>query len=73
MKEFTPEELEFIAMDEIVSIVPKIKMDKIKCMQGTFGPFLPPFRKEVPIWMALELRTRGLCQITPPEWMDTGF
>lgn len=66
---FSAEELEFIAEDEIVDIVPNLKMDPLCLISGDFGPFTPQIVTQVPLWLAIALRRRGKCSIVPPQWM----
>ncbi|XP_057437492.1 DNA replication complex GINS protein PSF2 isoform X2 [Lotus japonicus] len=66
---FSAEELEFIAEDETVEIVPKFKMDPLCFISGDFGPFSPNVPTQVPIWLAIALKKRSKCVIRPPQWM----
>lgn len=38
---------------------------------GTFGPFKPSREAVVPLWLALDLKKRGMCEIYPPDWLQT--
>ncbi|XP_058753729.1 DNA replication complex GINS protein PSF2 [Vicia villosa] len=67
---FSAEELEFIAEDEIIDIVPNLKMDPLCLVSGDFGPFIPQIVTQVPLWLAIALRRRGKCSIVPPQWMS---
>ncbi|XP_020683823.1 DNA replication complex GINS protein PSF2 [Dendrobium catenatum] len=67
---FTPAEVEFLAEDELVEIVPNIRMDALNMICGDFGPFFPQISTKVPIWLAVALKKRGKCSIRPPEWMS---
>ncbi|CAI8612237.1 unnamed protein product [Vicia faba] len=67
---FSAEELEFIAEDEIIDIVPNLKMDPLCLVSGDFGPFTPQIVTQVPLWLAIALRRRGKCSIVPPQWMS---
>lgn len=67
---FTPEEVEFQAEDELVSVVPRFKHDPFHFISGTFGPFVPNTAVEVPLWFAVTLRKRSRCTIAPPEWLE---
>lgn len=66
---FSPAELEFLAEEAIVTIVPSIRMDKLQLIRDEYGPFRPQVRTEVPLWLALSLRQGGHCRIVPPEWI----
>ncbi|KAK4267844.1 hypothetical protein QN277_024575 [Acacia crassicarpa] len=67
---FSAEELEFVAEDDMVEIVPNLKMDALNLISGDFGPFVPQIATQVPLWLAVALKKRGKCSIRPPEWMS---
>ncbi|XP_059458672.1 DNA replication complex GINS protein PSF2 isoform X2 [Corylus avellana] len=54
---FSAEEVEFIAEDEMVEIVPNLRMDALNFIC-------------VPLWLAVALKKRGKCTIRPPLWMS---
>ncbi|CAN6472177.1 unnamed protein product [Victoria cruziana] len=67
---FSAAEVEFIAEDELVDVVPNMKMDALHMFCGVFGPFYPQIATKVPLWLAIALKKRGKCRIQPPEWMS---
>lgn len=67
---FSAEEVEFIAEDELVEIVPNMRMDPLNFICGDFGPFLPQISVQVPLWLAVAMKKRGKCTIRPPQWMS---
>lgn len=67
---FTAQEIEFVAEDELIEIVPNMRMDPLNLICGDFGPFLPQIAAQVPLWLAVALKKRGKCTIRPPEWMS---
>uniref|UniRef100_A0A5B7AEY6 DNA replication complex GINS protein PSF2 n=1 Tax=Davidia involucrata TaxID=16924 RepID=A0A5B7AEY6_DAVIN len=67
---FSAAELEFLAEDEMVEIVPNMRMDPLNLICGDFGPFRPQIATQVPMWLAVALKKRGKCTIRPPEWMS---
>eukprot|EP00743_Colponemidia_sp_Colp-15_P011610 GILK01013003.1.p1 GENE.GILK01013003.1~~GILK01013003.1.p1 ORF type:complete len:196 (+),score=35.33 GILK01013003.1:69-656(+) len=68
---FTPNEIEFMAEDELISIVPNFTQhDKISFIRGEFGPFRPSMPVDVPLWLAIYLKKRHKCQIKPPNWLS---
>ncbi|KAI8968947.1 DNA replication complex GINS protein PSF2 [Mycotypha africana] len=69
---FTPSEMEFIAGNEMIKIIPKEKMNKLQFIQGIFGPFQPPIEAEVPVWLAILMKKNNKCSIVCPEWLDVG-
>lgn len=66
---FTPGEIEFIAGDEKITIIPKVKMPRMKCIQGNVGPFQPPLPVEVPVWLSLIMKKNNKCTIVCPDWL----
>ncbi|ORZ32407.1 hypothetical protein BCR44DRAFT_1440422 [Catenaria anguillulae PL171] len=101
----SPEELEFLAENEPISIMPTTRIEKMElisaCYHHLFAPPLPtapcsassrpplnrlgPYSTRctgrnrplmatrattVPLWLALVLRKRGMCQVIPPEWLS---
>ncbi|CAM8965138.1 unnamed protein product [Rhodiola kirilowii] len=67
---FSAEEVEFMAEDELVEIVPNMRMDALNLVCGDFGPFMPQIAIQVPLWLAVALKKRGKCTISCPEWMS---
>ncbi|KAL6126631.1 hypothetical protein ACLB2K_074677 [Fragaria x ananassa] len=67
---FSAEEVEFMAEDELVEIVPNMRMDKLTQICGDFGPFFPQMPAQVPLWLAIALKKRGKCTIRLPDWMS---
>ncbi|KAL8143237.1 hypothetical protein V2J09_016269 [Rumex salicifolius] len=73
---FSPPEMEFLAEDEIVEIIPNMRMEPINLISasllftsGDYGPFRPQIATQVPVWLAVALQKRGKCTIQPPVWM----
>ncbi|KAJ3062626.1 DNA replication protein psf2 [Podochytrium sp. JEL0797] len=70
----TPQEIEFIAEAQLITIVPtRTIADKFELLAGEFGPFRPPLKSKVPLWMALSLKRKGKCTIVPPVWLDAEY
>ena len=70
---FTGAEMEFLAEEELVTVVPNMSFrDPLLCMGGTYGPFVPMRQCQVPLWLALLLKEKKKCSIRPPEWMQKG-
>ncbi|KAL0546630.1 hypothetical protein IC582_016542 [Cucumis melo] len=67
---FSAEEVEFVAEDEMLEIVPNMRMDSLHLICGDYGPFYPQIATEVPLWLAIALKKRGKCAIRTPEWMS---
>ncbi|KIJ69975.1 hypothetical protein HYDPIDRAFT_78200 [Hydnomerulius pinastri MD-312] len=69
----TPPELELIASEQLVEIVPLIAMEKTAFISGAYGPLRPPNKCRVPLWMATNLKLKKKCRIVPPEWLNVEF
>ncbi|KAK9164224.1 hypothetical protein Scep_000644 [Stephania cephalantha] len=67
---FSAAEVEFLAEDEMVEIVPNLNMDTLNLICGDFGPFRPQMATSVPLWLAVALKKRGKCTIRSPQWMS---
>lgn len=67
---FSAAEMEFLAEDEMIEIVPNMRMEELNLISGDYGPFLPRIATEVPLWLAVALKKRGKCSILPPKWMS---
>ncbi|KAG8965747.1 DNA replication protein psf2 [Tulasnella sp. 419] len=66
----TPYELEFIACEEEIEIIPQFSMERIRLLSGVYGPFRPPGRARIPLWLAVHLKSRRKCHIVPPTWLS---
>jgi GINS complex subunit 2 len=66
----THEELEFVAEEELVSIVPSFSAGRLNLLAGDVGPFRAQIPVSVPLWAAIALRAKGKAAILPPDWMD---
>ncbi|KAL9275050.1 DNA replication complex GINS protein PSF2-like protein [Drosera capensis] len=80
---FSPAEMEFLAEDELMEIVPNMRIESLphqkkssrmepplRLISGDYGPFQPQIVTQVPMWLAVALKKRGKCTIRPPEWMS---
>ncbi|GAA5894653.1 DNA replication protein PSF2 [Sporobolomyces salmoneus] len=59
-----------------VEIVPLIKLGKIDGLDGphiTYGPFNPPQKTSVPLWLALHLKKKRKCRIVCPGWLNLPY
>ncbi|KIJ56951.1 hypothetical protein M422DRAFT_23087 [Sphaerobolus stellatus SS14] len=69
----TPPELELIAMETLVDIVPLFRSERIRLISGTYGPFRPPTKTKAPLWLAKNLKLKKKCRIIPPSWLTVEF
>eukprot|EP00794_Sanderia_malayensis_P018834 gene18833-20730_t len=64
-----PSEVEFLAEKETVTIQPNFKEKKLFLMSCDIGPFVPGIPTSVPVWVAINLKQRQKCRVSPPNWM----
>ncbi|KAG8755006.1 DNA replication protein psf2 [Serendipita sp. 396] len=69
----TPQELEYITGEIIVAIEPLFRMEKVRLVSGVYGPFRPPIKTRVPLWLAQSLKLKRKCRIVPPDWFTVDF
>jgi GINS complex subunit 2 len=68
----TPLELEMIAGNQLITILPSISMEKTALISGAYGPLVPMRRCQVPLWMAINLKLKRKCRIIAPDWLTVG-
>ncbi|KAK0190808.1 hypothetical protein F5146DRAFT_1045851 [Armillaria mellea] len=69
----TPPELELIACQQLVEIIPLISMEKTAFISGAYGPLRPPHKAQIPLWMALNLKSKKKCHIVAPDWLSVEY
>ncbi|KAF8842765.1 Psf2-domain-containing protein [Paxillus ammoniavirescens] len=69
----TPPELELIASEQLIEIVPLIAMEKTAFISGAYGPLRPPNKCRIPLWMATNLKLKKKCHIVSPDWLSVEF
>lgn len=60
LHDLTPEEMEFLAEDQLQTVVPLVSHDIFHLIQGDFGPLRPPLPCDVPLWLAVALKKRNM-------------
>ena len=50
----------------------RVILSLFQARQGMVGPFEPPRKARVPIWIACALKKRRKCRIVAPSWMGVG-
>lgn len=68
----TPDEYTFLAEEQLIDIVPNVAISRIRLLSGMYGPFRPPTKATVPLWLALSLKRKRKCRIVPPSWLNAG-
>ncbi|KAH9060967.1 hypothetical protein EDB87DRAFT_521613 [Lactarius vividus] len=69
----TPPELELVASEELVEIIPLISMERTAFISGAYGPLRPPNKAKLPLWIAMNLKMKKKCHIVPPDWLSVDF
>ncbi|KAL7671001.1 hypothetical protein ACOME3_005915 [Neoechinorhynchus agilis] len=63
-------EVEFLAENEIVTIIPNVTMEPIELLTiGLVGPFEAGIPIKLPLWAALAMKCTNRCQILPPDYI----
>ncbi|KAF3942094.1 hypothetical protein ABW19_dt0204452 [Dactylella cylindrospora] len=65
----TPHEVAFICESELITIVPRQRLDALNLISIDTRPLVPPQRADVPLWLAVFLRKQRRCNIVPPDWL----
>ncbi|KAL4917277.1 GINS complex protein-domain-containing protein [Aspergillus aurantiobrunneus] len=65
----TPSEISFLAEMEMVTIVPRQRLEGLELLGGPVEPLIPPRRTTVPLWLALLLKRQRRANILPPPWL----
>ncbi|KAI8881424.1 DNA replication complex GINS protein PSF2 [Backusella circina FSU 941] len=66
---FTPSEVEFIASNEKIKIIPNRRFDRLDLIQMPIDRFQPPLTTEVPVWLAVLMKKNNKCSIQCPDWL----
>ncbi|KAK3688228.1 GINS complex protein-domain-containing protein [Podospora appendiculata] len=62
-------EVAFLAEMEMVTVVPRQRLESINLLSGQTPPLRPPHRAELPLWLALLLKKQRRANILPPPWL----
>ncbi|KAI8903124.1 hypothetical protein EDD86DRAFT_215393 [Gorgonomyces haynaldii] len=60
----------FLAENTLVEIVPKTTIPQIKLISGSYGPFKPLIKTQVPLWLGLTLQKNYRATIVQPQWLN---
>ena len=69
----TPEEIEFVAENSMVTIIPKFKLGVLYMITGEYGPFLSQTPAEVPVWLGVHLKKLQRVNIKAPDWLEVEY
>ncbi|KAK4150155.1 GINS complex protein-domain-containing protein [Chaetomidium leptoderma] len=62
-------EVAFLAEMELVTVVPRQRLESIDLLGGATPPLRPPHRTDLPLWLALLLKKQRRANIVPPHWL----
>ncbi|KAJ5805101.1 GINS complex subunit Psf2 subgroup [Penicillium riverlandense] len=64
-----PSEIAFLAEMEMVTVVPRQRLEGLELLGGPVEPLVPPRRASLPLWLALLLKRQRRANIIPPAWL----
>ncbi|KAI9774683.1 MAG: DNA replication protein psf2 [Geoglossum simile] len=64
----TPPEIAFLCEMEMVTVVPRQRLEGLELLGGPTKPLHPPHRASLPLWLALLLKRQRRANILPPPW-----
>ncbi|KAF2101095.1 GINS complex, PSF2 component [Rhizodiscina lignyota] len=66
----TPPEVAFICEMELVTVIPRQRLDALELLGGPTPALRPPHRNNIPLWLALLLKRQRRANIVPPPWLQ---
>ncbi|KXL51564.1 hypothetical protein M433DRAFT_59997 [Acidomyces richmondensis BFW] len=66
----TPSEVGFLCEMELVTVMPRQKLESLELLGGSTQPLNPPFPTTLPLWLALLLKKQRRANINPPPWLS---
>ncbi|WEW59711.1 DNA replication protein psf2 [Emydomyces testavorans] len=67
----TPPEIAFLCEMEMVTVIPRQRLEGLELLGGPIEPLIPPRRSSLPLWLALLLKRQRRANILPPRWLNT--
>ncbi|KAI1775092.1 GINS complex, PSF2 component [Hypoxylon cercidicola] len=64
-----PTEVAFLCEMEMVTIVPRQRLESIPLLSGKTPTLRPPHRAQLPLWLALLLKKQRRANIVAPPWL----
>ncbi|KAL2875909.1 DNA replication protein psf2 [Colletotrichum sp. CLE4] len=64
-----PAEVAFLCEMELVTIVPRQRLETIDLLSGATPALRPPARADLPLWLALLLKKQRRANIVAPQWL----
>ncbi|MCJ1370597.1 DNA replication protein psf2 [Loxospora ochrophaea] len=64
-----PSEVAFLCEMEMVTVIPRQRLEGLDLVGGHTPPLQPPYRTPLPLWLALLLKRQRRANILPPPWL----
>ncbi|KAI0870681.1 GINS complex, PSF2 component [Hypoxylon argillaceum] len=64
-----PTEVAFLCEMEMITVVPRQRLESIPMLSGKTPALRPPRRTDLPLWLALLLKKQRRANIVPPPWL----
>ncbi|KAI1201418.1 GINS complex, PSF2 component [Nemania serpens] len=64
-----PAEVAFLCEMEMITVVPRQRLESIPMLSGKTPSLRPPRRADLPLWLALLLKKQRRANIVPPPWL----
>lgn len=65
----TAAEVAFLCEMELVTVVPRQRLDSMDLLGGSTPVLRPPRRADLPLWLAVLLKKQRRANIVPPPWL----
>ncbi|TID15706.1 DNA replication complex GINS protein PSF2 [Venturia nashicola] len=65
----TPPEVAFLCEMEMVTVIPRQRLESLNLLSGQTQTLVPPHRTNIPLWLALLLKKQRRANIAPPPWL----
>ncbi|KAH7391586.1 hypothetical protein BKA64DRAFT_677981 [Cadophora sp. MPI-SDFR-AT-0126] len=65
----TPAEVAFLCEMEMITVVPRQRLESLNLLAGPTPSLRPPHRASIPLWLALLLKRQRRANILPPPWL----
>ncbi|RKF83524.1 DNA replication complex GINS protein PSF2 [Golovinomyces cichoracearum] len=65
----TPAEVAFLCEMELVTVIPRQRLESLSLLGGAIPSLRPPQRSDLPLWLALVLKRQKRANILTPPWL----
>ncbi|KND92970.1 DNA replication complex GINS protein PSF2 [Tolypocladium ophioglossoides CBS 100239] len=66
-----PSEVAFLCDMELVTVLPRQRLESIDLLSGATPTLRPPHRSNLPLWLAILLKKQRRANIVPPPWLHS--